>query len=185
MLAVAHHIMPSDNRSRLSREEVYFNLDYFRMLESMYGMNKLKKIWRMWGYWLLLLLESSGELVLLIKGIPALRGYLTRQGYEAGPPLQLALWLWGGVFLIQVGYWVNHYLAAQVQTGRNVVLGNVLLFVGRLNFIVVSSAVSATFLVKYEQVNFSFQKLIFMFVVMFSVFCFSMEIERLGRQLSR
>ena len=185
MLAAAYHIMPSHSRSRLSREEVYFNLDYLRMLESMYGMDKLKKLWRMWGYWLLLLLESSGELIFLIQGVPALRSYLARQGYEAGPPLHLALWLWGGVFLIQVGYWVNHYLAAQVHTCRNVFLGNVLLFLGRLNLIIVSSAVSATFFIKYHQVNFSFQNLSFMFAVLFSVYCYSVEIERLGKQMSR
>jgi hypothetical protein len=135
-------------------------------------------------YWLLLALESAGELIILWHGIPPYRRLLFGQAFETGRlPTSLIIWFLTGATLIQIGYWANRPLELEIGSRRRVVLGHFVLFVGRLNFIFLSGVFATTFFVRFDVVNFSILGTIVIFAALFSVFCFTRELERLGRGL--
>ena len=137
----------------------------------------------MWRYWLLLAMESLGELLILLQGVPAYRRVIAGEVYETQAPLSVAVWVFTGVCLIQGGYWVNHKLGFSLALGRKVVMGHVVLLLGRLNFIFFTGLYSVALFARYEIVNFTALNIGLLATALFSGFCYTLELERLGRKL--
>jgi len=135
-------------------------------------------------YWLLLTLESAGELIILWHGIPPYRRLLFGQAFDTGRlPTNLIVWFIIGATLIQIGYWANRSLELEIGSRRHVVLGHFVLFFGRLNFIFLSGVFATAFFVRFDVVAFSIFGTTVVFAALFSVYCFTRELERLGRAL--
>jgi hypothetical protein len=134
-------------------------------------------------YWFLLAVESAGALIILWRGVPIYRRILLGQILESGPPPNLVLWLLTGAALIQAGYWLNGPLELKIRSRPRLLLGHIALFLGRLNLIFVSGVFATIFFVLFEDVSFSAFNSTFLFVVLFSAFCYTRELERLGRGL--
>jgi len=94
------------------------------------------------NYWLLLAMESVGQLLMLFQGVPVYRRVIAGQVYDTQAPMSVAIWIGTGVCLIQAGYWVDHKLGSDLALGRKIVTGYVVLFLGRLNFIFISGLFS-------------------------------------------
>jgi hypothetical protein len=53
----------------------------------------------------------------------------------------------------------------------------------RLNFIFAAAVFSAVYLVRFNQVEISFGGFLILATVLFSIFCYTLELERIGRAL--
>jgi hypothetical protein len=62
-------------------------------------------------------------------------------------------------------------------------LGHVVLFLARLNFIFASAMFSAVYLVRFNELDISPWRFVLLSTVLFSIFCYTLELERLCRAL--
>jgi hypothetical protein len=62
-------------------------------------------------------------------------------------------------------------------------LGHVILFLSRLNFIFAAAVFSGVYLVRFNQVQISPLGFVWLSAALFSIFCYTLELERLGRAL--
>src|SRR6516162_1345002 len=88
-----------------------------------------------------------------------------------------------GVTIIQVCYWLNQYWFATLRLGYNALLGHVILFLARLNFIFASALFSTVYLVRFKELDISLWRFVLLSSVLFSIFCYTLELERFGRAL--
>jgi hypothetical protein len=133
-------------------------------------------------YWILFLGQTIGNATILSHVIPLSRRLVTSRLYENAPPNVLVFGALGAT-IIQVCYWLDHYWFATLQLGYNALLGHVILFLSRLNFIFASAVFSAVYLVRFNELEIPPWKFVLLFTVLFSIFCYTLELERLGRAL--
>jgi hypothetical protein len=88
-----------------------------------------------------------------------------------------------GVIITQVCYWLDLYWFATLRLGHNPLLGHIILFLSRLNFILAGAVFSSVYLVRFNELEISFWGLVLLSAVLFSIFCYTLELERLGRAL--
>ena len=111
-------------------------------------------------------------------GVPIYRELLARNFNQAEPAVRL--WALLAIVLIQTGYWLRYLRRATPSLPRQVFIGHVLMFLARLNFIFTSGVFSAVFFVRFDQVKFSLSSTGLLLVVLFSMFCVSLDVERIG-----
>jgi hypothetical protein len=136
-----------------------------------------------WRYALLVAMQTVGQLMILLQGIPAYRRLLDSRAYEGQIPTSLALWFGFGVLLVQSGYWINHQWGSEIVLRRRVVPGHLILFFARLNIIFFGGLFSATYFLRYDVINVTVLNMTLLAAVLFSGFCYTLELERLGRRL--
>src|SRR4051794_10690517 len=96
-----------------------------------------------WWRRVLLLVELCGATVILWHGVPIYRELLADNFNRAEPMVKL--WATGGTALIQIGYWFRYLHQSSPSVPRQVLIGHVLMFLARLNFIFTSGVFSAVF----------------------------------------
>jgi hypothetical protein len=70
-----------------------------------------------------------------------------------------------------------------LRLNYNPVLGHLILFLSRLNFIFAAGVFSAVYLVRFNDLDISLLGSVLLFAILFSIFCYTLELERLGRAL--
>jgi hypothetical protein len=91
------------------------------------------------------------------------------------------LWVTIATALIQIGYWLRYLHQTSPSLPRRVLIGHVLMFLARLNFIFTGGVFSAVFFVRFDQVEFSLSGTGLLFLILFSMFCVSLDLERVGQ----
>jgi hypothetical protein len=124
------------------------------------------------------MLELCGAAVVLWHGVPIYRELLAGNFNRAQPLVRL--WVTVATALIQIGYWFRYLHQASPSLPRRVFPGHVLMFLARLNFIFTGGVFSAVFFARFDQVKFSFSGTGLLFLVLFSMFCVTLDIERIG-----
>jgi hypothetical protein len=114
--------------------------------------------------------------------IPLFRRLVTSGHYEKMPP-KIFVFAALGVIIIQVCYCLDQHWFLTLRLGHNPLLGHLILFLSRLNFIFAGAVFSAVYLVRFNELDISVWGFVFLFTVLFSIFCYSLELERLGRAL--
>ncbi|MCW1923132.1 hypothetical protein OKA05_11260 [Luteolibacter arcticus] len=89
------------------------------------------------------------------------------------------------VVLIQAGYWLGYRHQASLILPRHVVPGHLVLYLARLNFIFAGGVFSTVFFARYDQVIFSLHGMALLFGILFSMFCVSLDLERIGAAFLR
>ena len=137
---------------------------------------------RVWGYWCLLALQTVGAILIIGNGVPIYRQMAA--DFSKHRPQPGILW-WGvaAVALIQTAYWLRHCRQPALPRARCVLAGHLVQFLARLAFILPSSSFTVMILVRFEQLNLSAPRLGMLVALMFSMFCYSLELERLARVL--
>ena len=102
--------------------------------------------------------------------------------YEKAPPKILVFGALGAT-IIQVCYWLDQYWFATLRLRYNALLGHIILFLSRLNFIFASAVFSAVYIVRFKELEISIWRFVLLSTVLFSIFCYTLELERLGRAL--
>jgi len=134
-------------------------------------------------YFALVAVQAAGFGLVVVNGAPIYRQMAI--DFSKHKPLPGIPW-WGAtaVVLMQGAYWLRVWLKPALPQSGNVVLGHVIAFVGRLSFILASSTFSLMFLVRFEELSLSLNRLLLLLGLLFSVFCFTQELEQLGRALN-
>jgi hypothetical protein len=126
--------------------------------------------------------QTIGDATILSHAIPIFRRLIASELYEKTPPKILVFGVLG-VTLIQVCYWLDQYWFPTLRLGYNALVGHVILFLARLNFIFASALFSAVYLVRFKELEISLWRFVILSTVLFSIFCYTLELERLGRAL--
>ena len=132
-------------------------------------------------YWICFLLQTAGAVVLLWKGVPLYRNLLSG---EPDPGNRLALWALAVIGLIQPAFWVARRIPLEPRGPLRPVLGHLVMFGGRLAFAFVSGVFSAVFYTRFGQLHAEPFRMAILVAILFSMFCYTLEMERLGRTLS-
>ena len=135
-------------------------------------------------YWAFVGIQSLGQLIILVLGIPAYRRLLDGQAFDEGQiPTGIALWLGAAVILSQVAYWANFRSGFAGWPKNHWLFGHLTLFLARLNFIFIAGVFSASVFLRYDVIDFTLLNLGLLVAVLFSGFCYTLELERIGRSL--
>jgi hypothetical protein len=70
-----------------------------------------------------------------------------------------------------------------LRVGQNPLLGHLVLFLSRLNFIFAGAMFSAVYLTRFNEIDIALWGFVLLSTVLFSIFCYSPELERLGKAL--
>jgi hypothetical protein len=135
-----------------------------------------------WRYAPWLLLELLGVAVLIWNGLPIYRMMLSAPDSQIQRPGNLILALVASA-LIQIGYWYRYYGHTPVLRWENAFVGHVVLFISRLAFLFAASAFSYVFIAANVNFEVSGLRYLVFFVGLFSLFCFVLELESLGRAM--
>jgi hypothetical protein len=133
-------------------------------------------------YWILFLGQTIGDVAILSHLIPLFRRLVTSGHYEKTPSKIFVLAALG-VNIIQVCYWLDQHWFVTFRLGHNPLLGHLILFLSRLNFIFAGAVFSAVYLVRFNELDISVWGFAFLSTVLFSIFCYTLELERIGRAL--
>ena len=133
-------------------------------------------------HWILFLGQTIGDATILSQLIPLLRELITSGLGEKMPP-EINVLVVLAVTIIQVCYWLDQHWFATLRLRYIPVLGNVILFLARLNFIFAGATFSAVYLVRFKEVQMSPLGFVLLSAVLFSMFCYTLELERLGGAL--
>ncbi len=134
-------------------------------------------------YPVLLTLEVAGAIIILWHGVPIYRSLL--QGtFVKGADLAVVAWAVVGSLLIQVPYWISTLKVFRLlSVPHHIFASHAVLFLARLNFVFVSGLFSAVVIVRAADLEFVPWRAALLGGVLFSMFCFSIELERLGKLL--
>ncbi|HYY30813.1 MAG TPA: hypothetical protein VE860_22945 [Chthoniobacterales bacterium] len=130
-------------------------------------------------HWILFLGQTLGDAMILSHLVPMLRQFIT-SGLDGKPSPKIFVFAALGITVIQVCYWLDLHWFATLRLRYIPVLGNVILFLARLNFIFAGATFSAVYLVRFKEVQMSPLEFALLFAVLFSMFCYTLELERLG-----
>jgi len=130
--------------------------------------------------WLLFSAESVGALIILWNGVPIHRRLLLGHTAQQADPSVFVLGA-VAVILIQSAYWIRLRCLPQLQLKRQLVLGHAIQFLGRLSFVFIGGLFGVVFFTRFEELEFSIWKVLFLLAVLFSLFCYTLDLERLGK----
>jgi hypothetical protein len=125
-----------------------------------------------------LVLALRGAGIVLWHGVPIYRELLAGRFNRAEPLVRV--WVTLATALIEIGYWFRYLHQAAPSLSRQVFIGHVLMSLARLNFIFAGGVFSAVFFVRFDQAKFSLSGTGLLLVVLFSIFCVTLDIERIG-----
>ncbi len=133
-------------------------------------------------YWLLLALQVVGAAIIASEGVPMYRSFLPGRDIAPVDAELLAVVLFA-VLLMQVPYWIATLkVFSHAAIPKSLIGGHLAFFVARLNFILASSLFVVIVFVRRADIEFIWRALT-LFAVLFAIFCFSLELERLGRRM--
>ena len=133
-------------------------------------------------YPFLLALQTAVAAMVLVNGAPIYRQITT--DFAPHQPRPVILW-WAAaaVVLIQVGYWLRVWLQPPMPGSTHVLIAHLAAFVARLSFILASSTFTVVFFVRFEQLSLPPRRILMMLALLFSMFCWTSELDRLAKAL--
>src|ERR1700733_6228876 len=127
-------------------------------------------------YGLLLLVQTTGFIIILWQGAPVYRRILAgSEGPNADPGALILATL--AVALIQGAYWLRTAFVASLALSPKVFLSHVVLFGGRLSFIFGAALFAAIMYYRFPDLEKSIPRAAVFVGVLFSIFCYSLELE--------
>lgn len=134
------------------------------------------------GYGLLFTIQSIGAFIMLKNAPPIYRSLLSGNYASDGSNLY---WIWAVLLSILPAYWLIRKRTPRIGNtwGRNgMISGHVVLFIGRMIFVFVGGLFSAVFYMRENEFKFT-SGLFYLIALLFSMFCYTLEIEKVGREL--
>jgi hypothetical protein len=135
------------------------------------------------AYPLLLAFEVAGAIIILWHGVPIYRSLLEGT-FVQRTDFAVIAWASAGTLLIQAPYWISTLKVFRLlSVPGHVFAGHVVTFLARLNFVFASGLFSAVVIVGAADLEFVPWRAALLAAVLFSMFCFTNELERLGKLL--
>src|SRR6266516_2305742 len=130
--------------------------------------------------WSLFAAETAGALTILWQGVPIYRRLLMGVTNEQACA-NVCLWVSIGMAVIQVSYWIRLRCFPPPRFSRQLVLGHAIRFLGRLSFVFIGGMFGVVFFTRFEELEFSVWKVSVLLAVLFSMYCYALELERIGK----
>ncbi len=136
-----------------------------------------------WLYPLLLAGQTAGAVMVLANGVPIYRR-IVGDTNRLEPHPEILWWAVAAVSLIQFCYWLRVRLKPALPRGGFPVFGHLAQFAARLSFVFASSTFSVVFLARFDQLSLPPHRIAMVLMLLFSMFCWTLELERLARALN-
>ena len=133
-------------------------------------------------YLLLFTMQTIGAAVLFWYGIPLFRQTLLDPGSHVPRPENL-VWSLSAITLMQAAHWIRHRLRPRLPQVRNAFVGHIVLFVARMSFVLATSVFGFVFIVRRPELFVPTSRYIVLIIGLFALFCYTQELEQLGREL--
>jgi hypothetical protein len=133
-------------------------------------------------YTALLATQTLGVAIILWRGVPIYQLIIKNPGPQV-LDLQTIVSALLAVTFIQIAYWIRQSLIPTLKFRPNIVLCHLILFVGRLSFVFGTAIFSAIVYLKLPNISISPFRIGILALVLFSLFCYTRELEELGRAL--
>ena len=133
-------------------------------------------------YFLLFAVQTIGAAILFWYTVPLFRQVLLDPGGHEVRPERL-IWSLSAVVLMQAGYWIRHRLRPPLPQLRNALFGYVVLFVARMSFVLATAVFGFVFIVRRPEFQISASRYFAVIIGLFALFCYTQELEQLGRAL--
>jgi len=117
---------------------------------------------------------------ILWRSIPLYRQFLLEEHWDAADVRSLMI-TWICIAAIQLAHWLSTAHIRYVRVPRVNLAGQLLLFLGRLNFGFVGAVFATVFYVKFPYVDVNLWRIAALVILLFTMFCYSLDLERLGR----
>jgi hypothetical protein len=130
-------------------------------------------------YAALLLAQTGGVAVILWHGVPLYRLIIKNPGPEYAE-LSTFVWAIMAVLAIQTAYWLRMRLIPTISLSPNIILNHILLFLARMSFVFATAFFSTIVFLRLPDISVSVPRIVLLVFVMFSLFCYSLELEQLG-----
>jgi hypothetical protein len=134
-------------------------------------------------YWFYFALQALGAALLVWQGVPVYREFVNAN-VPSIPRFVLYAWAFAGMALIHGGYWPALRMMPAVGAKRRALLGHVMMFTSRLGLVFVGAFFSVIFLIHAERLGLDWERKGMALLVVFTLFCFSRELDRLGQALN-
>jgi len=132
-------------------------------------------------YPFLLASEVAGAVAILWHGVPIYRSLLEKTFIDPVDGTVVG-WAISGIVLIQAPYWLSTFkVFPLLKVARHIFAGHALAFLARLNFVFVSGLFASLVYARGPDIEFVAWRAIMLAAVLFSMFCFSLELERLAK----
>jgi cation transport ATPase len=135
-----------------------------------------------WLYVALMAIQTTGAVVILWNVLPIYRQIVADASKHAPQPETL-VWSAVAVAMIQSAFWLGRRLHPRLPQGRYLLTGQLVLFFARLCFVLATSTFSVVFVTRPHQLTLPPLRVVMLLAVLFSIFCYTQELERLGRSL--
>jgi hypothetical protein len=134
-------------------------------------------------YAALFLVQTAGFAILLWEGVPIYR--LISAGVEGQHAKVRTLIVASlAIALMQSAYWTRIAVVPELRVARNAFLGHLAMFFGRISFIFGAAFFTLVIYVRFPELELSIPRLAVLAASLFSIFCYSLELERLGAALN-
>jgi hypothetical protein len=132
-------------------------------------------------YPFLLAIEVAGAVTILWHGLPIYRSLLEQTFVEHAEATVVG-WAIAGIVLIQAPYWLSTFkVFPSLAVSPHIFAGHVLAFIARLNFVFASGLFASLVYARGAEIEFVPWRALLLAAVLFSIFCFSLELERLAK----
>lgn len=140
-------------------------------------------------YLLLLIAQSASTIFLFWLVFPIFYNVVTNLGKEQNVGISTELAIVTVTVMLNLCYWIRLRWVDVIAPFQNVVVGHILIFASRLNFLFGGVFFSTIFfrhlpeLASHPPFGQSLIKAILIGAVLFGLFCYSLELERLGKAI--
>jgi hypothetical protein len=126
--------------------------------------------------------QTIGALIILRYALPLYRAVVAD---PAAHRASAAPMIWGSTaaVLIQVGFWVRDRLQPPLPQFRNALIGYLILFLSRMSFLLATAIFGFVFIAQPPEFHIPTSRYFFTLAGLFSLFCYTQEVERLGKSL--
>jgi hypothetical protein len=133
-------------------------------------------------YLLLFGLQTIGALIIIGNALPLYRyGVANPAAHEAR--VEVLIWGTTAVALMQAGFWIRHRLRPPLPHFRNALLGYVIMFFGRMSFLVATAIFVFVFIVQRPDFQIPVSRYLLTLAGLFSCFCYTQEVGLLTKTM--
>jgi branched-subunit amino acid transport protein AzlD len=130
----------------------------------------------------LLAIETVGVAIIIWRGVPIYQ-LIAKNPRPQDLDLQTVVLALVAALLVQAAYWLRQALIPTLKFTSIIVLSHLILFAGRLSFVFGTSMFSVIVYQRLPTITISPYRFSLLALVLFSLFCYTRELEELGRSL--
>ena len=127
-------------------------------------------------------LQTIGALIILRYALPLYRAVVADPAAHRARVSPL-IWASAAIILMQAGFWIRHRLQPPLPQFHNALIGYVILFLGRMSFLLATAIFGFVFIVRRPEFHIPVSRYLLTLAGMFSYFCYTQEVERLAKNL--